>query len=243
MDKEANSYSRQWFEFFHAPIEQNRTSREIEFISTCAPQPEFQRILDVCCGMGRHARALSDCGYSVTAIDRDPTAIANARELGGGPNYLIADIRDFQGERDLFDAVIVMGQSFGHFDASTNRGILYQLRNGIRECGRVILDVWNLEFFETHQDQRDLETTRGVVRETKRVQNGRLFVELSYPDGTEEKFEWQLFSPPEMESFSKPAGLKLIRSCSGFDTGKPPSPADSRIQFVLERANKNPLLT
>src|SRR5207237_10717793 len=87
MESEPNVYSRQWFEFFHAGIDEARTIRETEFICRCAPLPNFRKILDVCCGMGRHARPLSNRGYSVTGIDGDADAIAIARELGCGANY------------------------------------------------------------------------------------------------------------------------------------------------------------
>lgn len=65
----ANVYSRQWFEFFHIGIGEART--KTAFICRCAPLPDFRKVLDVCCGMGRHARALGSRGYSVTGIDRD----------------------------------------------------------------------------------------------------------------------------------------------------------------------------
>src|SRR5438093_9199509 len=169
MESEPNVYLPQWFEFFHAGIDEARTTRETEFICRCAPLPDFPKILDVCCGMGRHARALSSRGYSVTGIDRNADAITRARELGGAPNYVVADIRNYQPEDDAFDTAIVMGQSFGHFDAGTNRDMLQRLVEGIRERGRVILDLWNREFFHANQGERDLNTPRGIVRENKRV--------------------------------------------------------------------------
>ncbi|MBA3881799.1 MAG: class I SAM-dependent methyltransferase [Chthoniobacterales bacterium] len=113
-----NSYSRQWFDFFHAPIDEARTAQEVAFISRCAPLPEFRRVVDVCCGMGRHARALSGIGYCVVGIDRDAHAIAKARELGGGPTYVQADVREYSPEPESLDLAIVMSQSFGHFDAA-----------------------------------------------------------------------------------------------------------------------------
>src|SRR5258708_5445663 len=151
MPTDPNVYSRQWFEFFHAGIDGARTIRETEFICRCAPLPEFRKILDVCCGMGRHARALSDRGYSATGIDRDTDTIAKARELGGGSNYVVTDIRNYQPEPGTFDAVMVMGQSFGHFDAGTNSEVLRKLASSIRKGGRVILDLWNPEFFKANQ--------------------------------------------------------------------------------------------
>src|ERR1700682_2615811 len=103
---EPNSYSERWFKFFHVGIPETRTTQEIDFVCTCAPLPGFRKILDVCCGMGRHARALSRRGYAVTGVDRDAAAIAKARELAGGPNYIQADIRDYRPDLCVFDAAI-----------------------------------------------------------------------------------------------------------------------------------------
>src|ERR1700693_62491 len=238
MPADLNVYSRQWFEFFHAAIDESRTIRETEFICACAPLPDLRNILDVCCGMGQHARALSNRGYSVTGIDRAADAIAKAHELGAGTKYVVAEIRDYQPAPDTFDAVIVMGQSFGHFDAETNREILRRLTDGVQKRGRVILDLWNPEFFAAHQGERELKTSRGTVRENKRVDGDRLFVQLDYPDGFHEKFECQLFTPEQMEQLAKSVGLSLLVSCADFDTTSPPSSADTRIQFLLERTNR-----
>jgi SAM-dependent methyltransferase len=234
MPTDPNAYSRRWFEFFHAGIDESRTIPETEFIWACAPLPDFRNILDVCCGMGRHARALSSRGYSVTGVDRDADAIAKARELGAGPKYVVTETRDHQPAPETFDAVIVMGQSFGHFDAETNRDILRRLAESVRKRGRVILDLWNPDFLNAHQGERELKTSRGTVRENKRVDNDRLFVELDYPDGAREQFEWQLFTPEQMEQLAKSVGLSLMIACAGFDTTNLPSPADPRIQFVLQ---------
>lgn len=234
MKPEPNAYLPQWFEFFHVGIDDSRTQRETQFVCSCAPLPVFTKILDVCCGMGRHTRELSRCGYTVTGLDRDPEAIARARKLGSGENYVVADIREYRAAPETFDAAIVMGQSFGHFDSATNRDILQNLRSGVRKPGRVILDIWNPEFFAVHQGKRELNTPRGVVRETKRVNGGRLFVELEYPGGNHEQFEWELFTPEQMEELAKDAGLNLLIACSGFDSNNLPSPGDPRIQFVLQ---------
>jgi SAM-dependent methyltransferase len=233
---QTNSYSANWFEYFHIGIDEARTSREIDFVLSCVPLSEFQNVWDVCCGTGRHARALSKRGYVVTGIDRDTSAIEKARQLGSAGNYIIADVRDHQPAPEAFDAVIVMGQSFGHFDEATNRDVLRRLAHAVRNGGRIVLDLWNSEFFKAHQGERDLETSQGIVCESKRFEDGRLFVELNYPDGTREKFEWQLFTPQEMERLAKAVGLRVLISCSGFDSKKLPTPGDPRIQFVLERS-------
>ena len=98
MRPESNAYSRRWFELFHIGIGEARTIQEAAFVCHCAHLPDFRKLADVCCGMGRHARALSNQGYSVIGIDRDADAVAKARELAGGPSYVHADIRDYRPE-------------------------------------------------------------------------------------------------------------------------------------------------
>src|SRR6266404_6456216 len=103
-----NSYSQRWFETFHAGIAEERTNKEIEFICAAAPLPDFCKVLDVCCGMGRHARALAARGYQVTGLERDAMAIAHARASAGGPTYFQQDVRDYRLEHSAFDLAIVM---------------------------------------------------------------------------------------------------------------------------------------
>jgi hypothetical protein len=109
---------------------------------------------------------------------------------------------------------------------------------GLRSGGRVILDLWNQEFFAAHQGERELETAGGVVRESKCLNGDWLRVQLDYPGGAHEEFEWQLFTPAKMISLAQSVGLALLLVCTGFDSTITPSPAKPRIQFVLERSGK-----
>ena len=230
-----NRYSSQWFEFFHVPIGEERTRREVEFVCAVAPLPEFQRVLDVCCGMGRHARELAARGYSMTGVDRDAGAISKARELGGGVDYVQADVRDYRPETSAYDLAMILSQSFGYFDGSTNRDLLDRLAGSIRKGGRIILDLWNCNFFEANQGKRELEMPAGIVWETRKVSHGRLFVHLAYPDGAEEDFEWQLFTVTEMRSLAESIGLVVVSHGNGFNVEAKPNSANPRIQFVLEK--------
>jgi SAM-dependent methyltransferase len=231
----SNTYSPAWFAAFHVPIREARTAMEVDFISFVASLPEFRRIADLCCGMGRHARALADRGYSVTSVDRDLTALAEARRLGGTPHYVCSDLRDYSPKTAEYDAFVIMGQSFGHFDAATNQAVLSRLAFGLRQHGRFILDVWCSAFFHAHQGEHEFQVPEGTVHEMKRVRNDRLFVHLTYPSGQQEDFDWQLFMPQTMESMARYAGLRLSISCTDFDTSVAPSASKPRIQFVLER--------
>lgn len=230
-----NSYSGRWFDAFHTNIPEERTAREVAFICNCAPLPDFENVLDVCCGMGRHSRAMAARGYRVTGVERDGGALTRAREMGGGPSYVQADLRDYQPEDSAYDLAIVMSQSFGYFDAATNRCVLQRLGGAVREGGRIILDLWNPEFFAEHSGQREFETPAGVVHETKRLVGDRLFVRLDYAGGSIDTFEWQLFDHAAMAAIAGSVGLTVMTACTGFDVGATPHVDNPRLHYVLER--------
>ena len=230
-----NTYSHRWFEFFHVNISEARTTQETAFVCRCAPLPGFRKIADVCCGMGRHARALSKRGYSVIGIDRHADSITRARGLAGGGTYVDVEVRYYRPEHGAFDVAMIMSQSFGYFDATTNQELLGRLADGVREGGRIILDLWSAEFFVVHQDRYELQTPCGAVQETKRVEEARLFVHLDYPDGGKEIFEWQLFSAAQMMSMAESVGVRGLFPCTDFNETTLPSPANPCVQFVFER--------
>ena len=230
-----NAYSPAWFEFFHVGTPAARTELETAFIRQFCPLPHFTRVLDVCCGMGRHARALAAAGYVVTGVERDTVAVTIARERGGGPVYIQADVRDYRPEAASFSAAFIMSQSFGYFDPETNRDLLARLRDALRPGGRLLLDLWNPDFFLPRQGQRTFQSPRGAVQETTRVEGGRLFSRLNYPDGGYDAFEFQMFSPVAMEQLTRPLGLQLTVVCVDYDAALPPSADKPKMQFVLER--------
>ena len=234
-EPESNGYSSAWFQLFHLGIPASRTEQETAFIVQCCPLPAYQCILDLCCGMGRHSRALAAQGYEVTGVERDTQAIATARDQAGGPTYVQADVRDYQPDTSAFDAVVIMSQSFGYFDPDTNASLLGKLARALRPDGRLLLDLWNPAFFLLRQGQRTFELPGGSVRETTRLDQGRLFSRLDYPGGGHDAFEFQTFSVEEMAHFAEPLGLGLVTACTNFEAGNPSSESNPRIQFVLAR--------
>jgi SAM-dependent methyltransferase len=112
---------------------------------------------------------LTDRGYSVTAIDRDSTILTQARRLGDSPPYVEMDMRDYSPAPGEHDAIAIMGQSFGHFDAATNEAVLRRLAFGLRHHGRLILDLWAPDFFHAHQGEHEFRVPAGLSRPSWRA--------------------------------------------------------------------------
>ena len=74
-----NTYSSIWFQLFMPRQTEELTRNEVAFLTRQLPLPRYRRVLDLCCGLGRHAIGLAGQGYEVTGLDRDEAAIAEAR--------------------------------------------------------------------------------------------------------------------------------------------------------------------
>ncbi|MGH7694006.1 MAG: class I SAM-dependent methyltransferase, partial [Gemmatimonadaceae bacterium] len=77
---QSHQYSTAWYSTFLDTIPAEQTASEVAFISRQIPLASHGRILDVCCGPGRHANQLARAGYRVVGIDNNAAAIARARE-------------------------------------------------------------------------------------------------------------------------------------------------------------------
>ena len=62
----------------YAHRSREQAEREIGFIVRTLEMAGTERILDICCGAGRHVLALAARGYAVTGIDRSPDLLAAA---------------------------------------------------------------------------------------------------------------------------------------------------------------------
>src|SRR5262245_25632504 len=164
----SNTYSTTWFDLFLQPIDPAQTEREADFVARWLPQPAYATVLDICCGQGRHARALARRGYRMTGVDLSAAALAAAgKESGDQVIYLQRDMRDLGGLLGAFDAAVCLWQSFGYFDAATNEQVLKQIGRKLRPGGRLVLDIYHREFFERNQGARRFERGGATVTETK----------------------------------------------------------------------------
>jgi SAM-dependent methyltransferase len=119
-----NDYSPTGYELFLRPIAPEQTEREAAFVAGWLPRPAFTSVLDVCCGTGRHARALASCGYSVTGVDANAAALAEARRVPAndvaipGARELDADEQDECGQERT---VCVCPRSSASFQLSSKQ--------------------------------------------------------------------------------------------------------------------------
>ena len=232
-----NRYSQTWFEIFLKPIQLTQTERELRFITHYLPQPVYTSVLDLCCGQGRHALALAKEGYQVTGVDRDKTILAKARQQAQGQvSFFEHDMRYLADLSGSFDAVLSLWQSFGYFTKQTNFDILQQIFHKLNPTGRLILDLYNRDFFERHQGTRHFQKEDRLITSTQSMIGNRLRVQLDYgSDDPPDIFEWQLYTADEIRTLTQDLGFRPLIVCSDFDQEISISPTKPRMQIVLQK--------
>src|SRR5438874_8893732 len=77
------------------------------------------KVLDLCCGPGRHSVALAKRGFRVTAVDRTRfllnKARRHARSAHAKVEFVRSDMRDFV-RPDTYKIATCLWTSFGYFD-------------------------------------------------------------------------------------------------------------------------------
>ncbi len=232
----ANEYSRRWFGSFLETIPAEWTASEVAGITMRLPLPAFRKVLDVCCGTGRHAGSLAAAGYEITGVDRDAEAIALAEQRVPTAKFRVLDQRELASVHDTFDAAMVLWQSFGYFAPPTNDLILADISRLLRPGGRLLLDLYHPGFVRTNVGvQRGVRAT-DCLSITNVVERGRLISTISYLDGSIEEMDFELFEPADLASRAGNHGFRLIEACSWWDRERPPSPIEQRYQLILERS-------
>ena len=70
------------------------------------------RALDLACGEGRNSVWLAEQGWEVTGVDFSPAGIDKARRLsqerGVHPQWIVANLLDYEPEQRAFDLAIVL---------------------------------------------------------------------------------------------------------------------------------------
>jgi SAM-dependent methyltransferase len=239
-----NAYSAQWFHLFMPLQTEEMTAKEVAFLARQLPLPRYRRVLDLCCGYGRHALGLAALGYAVTGLDRDADAIAEtgrrARATGLEMAFITSDMRDVGALSQPFDALINMWQSLSYFDDATNAALLRAIHNQLTPGGRFIVDSYNRAYFERHQGERSQEIGGVTVLTNAYMDGDRWHNELTYRDTTgaitgSDHFDWRIYMPEEFSALAAECGFVTRLVCSWADEAIAVTPEMARMQITLER--------
>jgi SAM-dependent methyltransferase len=232
-----------WYEaFFGEPyiatyrdrLDATRTTTEVDFLERALELHPGQRVLDTCCGHGRHAVELAARGYEVVGVDICAPALlaaeraARERGVSERVRFVRSDLRDMPFV-ESFDAAFNYLTSFGYYDAEAeDERALHAIACALRPEGRFMLETMNLyhvaQIFRPRDDWEVYSTGYSMMAERVwDVIAGRMHEHrvIRDPSGTEHAFDAhiRIYSPTELEAMFWRVGLTVEKALSAPDGG------------------------
>jgi SAM-dependent methyltransferase len=200
------------------------TLRDVRFIEKLLGLRKGARILDVCCGVGRHSIELASRGYRVTGIDAMQPYVDVAASRAGRrkvrASFEACDMRRLR-YRNEFDAAICMWTSFGYFeDDKDHLKGLRAIRRALRRRGKFIVDLINRDWLiKNFQPYGWFERTGGFVLEHRefdpagsRIDSEWVYIKKNGGDGpgvVRKTVSLRVYSPHELLSLLEAGGFTV----------------------------------
>jgi SAM-dependent methyltransferase len=230
-----------WVEAFRADYLTVYPHRDLESarqeVAHLVEQGVRGRVLDLCCGFGRHALALRKRGADVFGLDLSPDLLARARELPDGEllhdRLVRADARAIPFASGCFDALVNLFSSFGYFGDDGDARVLSEIARVLRPGGLAVLDLMNPERIRDGIVPESRTERDGVVlNEHRRLEDGgRRVVKdvvLRLDGGAARSWREsvRLYDARELETLALHRGLALLGVQGDFDGSalRPQSP-------------------
>jgi D-alanine-D-alanine ligase len=145
-------------------IENDRnTAEEVDLLIRSVGLESNDRILDLCCGQGRHSLELARRGFShVIGLDRSRYLIRLARKRAKQSNLQVSfhegDARRFRLGEAEFHCVCLLGNSFGYFERpEDDLAVLEAVKHALASGGTLIMDLMDGEWMRLHFEPRSWE--------------------------------------------------------------------------------------
>jgi D-alanine-D-alanine ligase len=205
------------------------THNETDIYLAALNLPKESRILDLCCGQGRHALEIASRGWSnVSGLDRSHYLISRARKVAKGKGLNVAfkegDARRLPFAPDSFEAVLIAGNSFGYFDSSKDDDrILKEVLRVLRPNGRLLIDITDGDYMRAHFEARSwewIDKNYFVCRERSLSENGERLVSrevithVSKGVIADQFYAERLYSRNDLEQLLTKAGFTACCCCS-----------------------------
>ena len=140
-----------WYEDFFAMEDAARigwydetdaSRKQVDFIVQAMALHPGARVLDLCCGQGRHLIDLVRRGFDVVGVDYSEYMLDKCREAaareGIEPQLMRVDMRGIAFNAE-FDAVINVFTSFGYLESDEeDQRVLYAVARALKPGGKVL---------------------------------------------------------------------------------------------------------
>ena len=222
-------FDDEYLERYRPLLTPEQSAREVTFIAGSLGLERGARVLDLGCGVGRHAVPMAKAGFAVTGLDFNAgyleKAAAAAQAAGTSARWVQGDMRRLVFEPS-FDGVYSWFTSFGYFTDEENEQVVQGVAAALVPGGRFLIDVINREWLLLHRQhrtwtQRDDGTL--LMEEVtldlpnSRVQTRQTLIDSGGTPRPAKSFDLRAYTCAELSSLLRRHGLEREQVWGGAD--------------------------
>lgn len=218
----------------------------INLIQRIIPIKSGDRVLDVCCGAGRHSIELARRGFNVTGFDLSKFLISEAKknykalpEKHIKANFLIRDMRKFD-FKNFFDAAANLFTSFGYFNNDEeNFLVIKNISASLKKNGYFIFDFLNGNYLQKNIVPYDRKMLLGKEFIQKRkIENNFVIKDITIKSGAK-KISYQevlkLYEAQELKRAFEKNSLKVLSSFGDYFGSKFSKENSQRLILIAQK--------
>ncbi len=201
-----------------------------------------KKVLDLCCGPGRHSIALAKQGFQVTAVDLSPFQLEKAKTAAQSKNvnveWVREDMRNFK-RPGAFELILNFFTSFGYFEnKKEDQEVLALMHQNLEKNGILVLEMMGKEILaRIYHPAHSTELPDGsivfqrlkVSEDWSRCDN--VWTLFKDDKAVHFSFSHTIYSGQELKSLLSEAGFKKVKLYGNID-GAPYDPYASRLLAV-----------
>ncbi|MBI4317105.1 MAG: class I SAM-dependent methyltransferase [Chloroflexi bacterium] len=202
------------------------------------------RVLDLCCGVGRHSLEFARRGFCVTAVDKTRAFLARAGSDAEAAGLEVAfvhdDMRAFC-QPDTFDVAVNLLTSFGYFeDPEDDRRVVRNVYNSLKSGGVFVIELMGKEVLARVFQERDWNEHDGMLMlAERRVSRNWSWLEnrwitIKGHTRTELRYSHRIYSAAELVSLLTGCGFSRV-DVAGDLSGSPYDHTSKRLVVVGRR--------
>jgi SAM-dependent methyltransferase len=185
------------------------------------------RVLDMPCGVGRHAVELVDRGFEVTGVDATAPYLETARERAAEASvdveFVTADMREFR-RPETFDLAVNLYTSFGYFeDRADDERAARNIYESLVPGGKLVMSLTSKEVLAGKFQERGWSEADGTyLLEEREVTDDWCWMENRWvlvADGETREFSvsHRLYSAFELSELLRGVGFSAVEVYGDLD--------------------------
>lgn len=241
------AYDEHYFQVYGNEFTPEQTKAEVDGVIALLGLTSGARVLDLCCGFGRHSLEFARRGYDVTGLDFSHALLGHARAAAQAENldiaWIEADMRAIPAPPQAYDAVVNLFSAFGFFgDDREEARVAEAVARVLAPGGGLLIETVNREIMlRQWMPLRWREKPDGTLlldRLNFDSETGTLYTRelIVHPDGRrdEDTHQLRLWAFTELAALLRGAGLTNPQAFGGLD-GSRYTPHSHRMAVVAHQ--------